>query len=218
MVFMKKFNCLFIFLMMLSMTKTSFAQEGIKDVFNSSETSILYLGVDFTQARLIDESDVNLADIRERFFASINELIVNEPARYELGKALRKKMVDHNLAIVSKRNKAANMDLFLSSNTKDYHRFSATDIDNFVKKYDFDGNKGIGLIFFVEGMSKSLKGESIWVTFVDMKSKKVLMTERVIGKTRGAFGFRNFWAAPIKDVIDLIESKLYKEWTLKYSR
>jgi hypothetical protein len=31
----------------------------------------------------------------------------------------------------------------------------------------------------VEGMSKGQKGETIWVTFIDMGAKKMLFTERM---------------------------------------
>jgi hypothetical protein len=71
-------------------------------------------------------------------------------------------------------------------------------------------------LFVVEGMSKGQKGETIWVTFIDMGAKKMLFTERMEGKTGMAFGFRNYWAAPINDVIKTIEKKKYKEWQAKY--
>jgi hypothetical protein len=71
-------------------------------------------------------------------------------------------------------------------------------------------------LFVVEGMSKGQKGETIWVTFIDMGAKKMLFTERMEGKTGMVFGFRNYWAAPINDVIKTIEKKKYKEWQAKY--
>ena len=70
-------------------------------------------------------------------------------------------------------------------------------------------------MFIVEGMSKSAKAASVWVTFVDVKTKKVLHTERIEGKA-GGFGFRNYYAAAIKNVLDQIEKKKYKEWKSQY--
>jgi hypothetical protein len=44
------------------------------------------------------------------------------------------------------------------------------------------------------------------------------MTERMEGKLNklGGFGFKNYWAAPFKDVIDEIKKKKYSEWKSKY--
>ena len=48
-----------------------------------------------------------------------------------------------------------------------------------------------------------------------MKTKKVLMTERIIAKATG-IGFRNYWASTIREVIEEIDKKKYKEWRNKY--
>jgi hypothetical protein len=49
-----------------------------------------------------------------------------------------------------------------------------------------------------------------------MKTKKILMTERIESKVGGGFGFRNYWASTIKSLIDTIEQRKYNEWKLKY--
>ena len=46
----------------------------------------------------------------------------------------------------------------------------------------FQGKKGIGILFVMEAMSKREKAAAIWVTLIDMKTKKVLLTERIEGK------------------------------------
>ena len=68
----------------------------------------------------------------------------------------------------------------------------------------------------MEAMSKSEKAASIWVTLVDMKSKKVLMTERIESKVSMAFGFRNYWASSIRNLIETIQKKKYNEWKSRY--
>ena len=93
---------------------------------------------------------------------------------------------------------------------------AAEDINKLVRGFDFAGKKGVGLLFVVDGMSKAKKGANIWVTFIDMGTKKVLMTERMEGKATMAFGFRNYWANPLRDVINDIEKKKFKEWKAKY--
>jgi len=84
-----------------------------------------------------------------------------------------------------------------------------------VKGFDFKGKKGLGVLLVCEAMSKSEKAIALWVTFVDMSSRKVLLTDRVEGKTAMGFGFRNFWAGGIKSALEQIEKKKYKEWKAK---
>ena len=60
------------------------------------------------------------------------------------------------------------------------------------------------MLFVIDGMSKSKEEASGWVTFVDMKSKKVLLTEYKTGKA-GGFGFRNYWAKSFQNILKAAE-------------
>jgi hypothetical protein len=64
------------------------------------------------------------------------------------------------------------------------------------------------MMFFVEGMNRGTAEEGILVTFVDIKSKTVLLTKYVSSKGQGS-GFRNFWAKPL--YVALKEMNL-KKW------
>lgn len=211
---MNKLNWLIAFLFFVGITQQLSAQ-SLKDVFNSSETPVFYLGVDFTLARLIDAPE-NPTDIRDRHYPGINYLVVNEPKRYDLAGAFHKSTIEHDLSLVDKRNAKINTEEIKTNNSGDYSRLKEEDISKLVKGFDMGGKKGVGLLFVMEGMSKAKKGASIWVTFIDMGSKKLLMTERIEGKTGMGFGFRNFWANPIREVIEDIEKKKYKEWKARY--
>ena len=202
-------------LLFLSGAFQNLMAQTVKDVFNSSETPIFYLGVDFTLAKLIDAPEMAL-DVRDRNYPAINAQLVNEPKKYDLAAAFHKSNIDHDLSMVEKRNAKINAEEIKSSNSADYSRLMDGDITKLVKSWDFAGKKGVGLMFVVEGMSKQRKGASMWVTLVDMGSKKVLMTERVEGKTSIGFGFRNYWLNPIRDVINDIEKKYYNNWKSKY--
>ncbi|MEO6548351.1 MAG: hypothetical protein ABIN94_10140 [Ferruginibacter sp.] len=211
---MNRLKCLVAFAFLLGIAQHITAQTA-KDVFNSSETPVFYLGVDFTLAKLIDAPESPL-DVRDRNFPAINDLIVNEPKKYDLAGAFHKSNIDHDLSMVAKRNAKINAEEIKSTNTSDYSRLKEDDISKLVKGFDYNGKKGVGLLFVMEGMSKGNKGASMWVTLIDMGAKKVLMTERMVGKTGMAFGFRNYWANPIRDVIEDVEKKKYKEWKSKY--
>jgi glycosyltransferase involved in cell wall biosynthesis len=202
----------FIFIGML--VQPAFSQT-LKDFFNSSETSALYLGIDFTRAKLIDDATANEMDIRDRQFAGINDLIVTETKKFDMNSAFHKSNIDHDLGLVAKRNEKADAEKIKSTSTSDFHRLKEDDITALVKGFDFGDKKGIGLLFVMEAMSKSGKAAAIWVTFIDMKTKKVLLTERIECKTKMAIGFRNYWASSVKSLLDEIEDRKYKEWKNK---
>lgn len=201
----------------LSFSAAHVFSQTIKDVFNSSETQLVYLGIDFTKAKLIDDAGANEMDIRDRQFGGINQVVVNEPKRYDFIGSFRKSNIEHDLGPVGKRNLKVDAANIKSSTTSDFQRLKESDITTLVKGFDFDNKKGVGILFVMEGMSKSAKAASVWVTFIDIKSKKVLMTERIETKASSAIGFRNYWASTIRNLLETIEKKKYSEWKQKYS-
>lgn len=211
-----RLNRLFAALLFCAVSPSAFSQ-NLKDVFTNSESPIFYLGIDFSKARLLDSG--NPDDIRNHLYGSINELIINEPKKYDLKEAFHKSNIDHDLGPVSAKNEKANINEIISTNSADFNRFKENDIASMVKALDLSGKKGIGLLFVMEAMRKSdKKGDAaIWVTLIDMGTKKVLMTERIESKASTAIGFRNYWASAIRNLIDIIHKKKYDEWKSKYS-
>jgi hypothetical protein len=194
----------------------TFAQTTAKDVFGNSETQVLYLGIDFTKTKIIDDATANALDIRDRQYAAVNDLIINEAKKYDLKSAFHKSYIDHDLGLVSQMNSKINAEEIKSTSTADYHRLQPADIESVVRGYNFSGKKGVGLLFVAEAVSKSEKAIAVWVTLIDMNSRKILMTERMEGKV-GGFGFRNYIAAGIKNILETIEKKKYEEWKKKYN-
>lgn len=205
-------------LLMVFFAAQSLQAQTLKDVFTSSETPIFYLGVDFTKTKIIDDPNANVNDIRDRQYTGINDLIITEEKKFDLKSAFHRNSLDHDLSMVDKRNEKANTEDIKSTNSADYHRLKEEDINALVRGFDFGDKKGIGLLFVMEAMSKGEKSIAMWATLIDMKSKKVLMTERVEGKLGMGFGFRNYYATGIKNAIDHIEKKQYEEWKAKYGK
>ena len=212
-----KLNWLFAALLSCGISTPSFSQ-GLKDVFTNSALPIVYLGIDFSKARLIGNG--NPEDIHNRLYKSINELIVDEPKKYKLEKAFHNDNITHDFSAVTAQNDKVNIDEIISTHSSDFNRFKETDIAAMVDALNLSGKQGIGLLFIMEAMRKLDKhgDAAIWVTLIDMKTKKVLMTDRMESRASMAIGFRNYWASTIKNLIDSIHSSKFKEWEKKYSR
>jgi hypothetical protein len=124
---------------------------------------------------------------------------------------LEKSSIASDLSFVMEKNAKADVAKLLSSSSADDNRFSKSTIEDIVKGYNFGGKKGVGMMFIMESMNKTASQGSMYVTFIDMGSRKVLYTERMSGKA-GGFGFRNYWVKPVYEVIEKIDKTKYKEW------
>ena len=209
---MKKISVLIV---ALFIGMSSFAQMTKADVFGRKE--VTWLGLDFSQVNFIgdaaqwkDAGNVTSDQLRDNYFVSWNELFEKEQSKYDVGKAISRTGVDYALDVTEKVNNRLNRDFF-SDNGNDYKHLDEQKIKKLVSKYNFQGNKGLGLMFFVEGMSKGKTSASMWVTFVDMNTKKVLFTKRVEGKASG-FGFRNYWAKSFYNVLKTMWTGSFKQW------
>ena len=61
-----------------------------KTFFNSDTVSAVYLGIDFTLAKLINDEASNATVIQSQQFNGINDLIVKENKKYDVQEAYRR--------------------------------------------------------------------------------------------------------------------------------
>jgi len=202
-------NLLFLSCFILS-AFTLYAQKG-EDIVRSNKP-ITWLGLDFSQARHIgiashfkDAGEVTADAVRDKYIPGWNELFINEQKKFDVAKYVHRESVAYALEVTSKPNNKVGANFF-SMDPGDYSRLSESDISKAVKAYDFMGKKGVGLLFFVESMSKGKEEASAWITFVDMGTKTVLQTRRATGKP-GGFGFRNYWAKAFLNILKETDSR-----------
>jgi len=200
-------------LLFIAVNAQSLLAQTKADIFDEKKP-IAWLGVDYSQTRFIGDPTKGIAsnkgtvtndEFREVFTFQWNELFVDEQKKYDVAKAVHRESVKYAIDVAMKANKELTKKDFFSNNPSDFKTLDAAKIADVVSKYDFQKNDGIGLIFFVEGMSKGQASMGVWVTFVDMKSKTVLLTDYQTGKP-GGFGFRNYWAKPLYTIIKDMES------------
>lgn len=210
----QKISCLFLCMLLLGSSITSFSQT-LQEFFSNSSATLTYLGIDYTQNRLINDPGGNANDIKGRLYNSMNEVVINEMGKnYNIAGAFdRSGSVTTDISAVTARNEKINASEIMSSAPSDFNRLKEDDIAKCVKALDLKGKEGVGLVFIMEGMKKEEKKSygAVWVTLIDMKTKKILMTERMEQEAAG-FGFRNFWVSIIKKTIVEIDKKSYKTW------
>jgi hypothetical protein len=171
------------------------------DVFDE-KTPIAWLGLDYSQVKFIgaptdyeSKSDSLTSEkIIHTYMPAWNGLFTMQQKKFDVAKAIHRSQVNYMVDLTEKQNRQIKRELF----TKDSLTFKTLDeqkISDLVKNYDFGGNTGIGMLFFIEGISKAKEKEGAWITFVDMGSKTLIYTSYQVGKT-GGMGFRNTWINP----------------------
>jgi len=173
---------------------------------HNERTVITWLGLDFSQTKFIGSAtefkDVGVITndkFRDDYTAAWNQLFINEQKKYDVAAALHRGEVKYAMNVTAKANSVIKKDFF-SNDPDNYKTLDEAKIAQLVKAYNFQGKEGVGLLFFVEGMSKGKEEASAWVTFVDMDSRTVLLTMYETGKP-GGFGFRNYWAKAFFNIL-----------------
>jgi hypothetical protein len=200
-------------------TITADAQDLMQSVFDP-KAEITWLGVDLSQAKLIGDRERwgSTSDV-QRIMEAWNDLIVKEKDKFNIARALGKERDKvRNMVEVTKESNA-NLDVteMFSNEKTDHVRLRPGDIVAVVSEYDFKDASGLGLMFNVESFSKLDDEAAIWVTFIDIRNKEVLFSERMTGQPGGA-GMRNFWANSVFEVLERMKKKEFEMWRKKYYR
>lgn len=181
------------------------------DVFKVN--NITWYGLDFSNIKLIGSEGFTDPDaIKNQFFYSWNNLIITETDKYDLAGFFHKSSVENDLSIVKERNMLPDPDE-LVINT-DYS-FGEDEVKKIISEYDITGKEGIGLVFIMESFNKNEELGYMWVSFFDIETKEVLLSNKMSGKP-GGFGIRNYWAKSFYNVMKSIGKKKWKAWKAQY--
>ncbi|MBI4648260.1 MAG: hypothetical protein HY738_17170 [Bacteroidia bacterium] len=197
--------------------QASFAQSAktAKDIFTAAE--IYWFGLDFSQLKCIGDGFSDAYDIKNKFFSEWNKLVITEGERYNFKKALRKNSVPFDISMIEKVNSQVNADKLVLYSTIGIKELDQTTVEELVKKYTLPINEGIGLVFIIDSFDKTKVTGTMYVTFFDLATKKVLLTEKMEGKAVGV-GFRNFWAGTVYSVLKEITLTKYDNWNTLYNK
>ena len=201
------------FLTITTLSLTALFAQTKEDIFNSA-TPVTWLGLDFSKTKVFGTAaqfgnvgEITNVQMRDKYIPEWNQLFINEMKKYDIANAIHRMQVKFELDVTAKANQNIKDDFF-TNNFDDLNTLDSKKIETLVAHYDFNNQEGIGLMFFVEGMNKPKTEISCWVTFVNMKTKKVLLTQREVGKV-GGIGFRNYWAKGFFTILKDMKSDYY---------
>lgn len=212
----KLLSIFFSFLFITTVAKT----QDVKDLFNETDVPIVWLGIDFSQVKLIGDffqigeaGEMSPAQIRNRFFPAWNELVLRESRKYDIAGMFRKDEVIYGIDPIMEINKNASL---AEMETESEPNYSKEDIQNFISDYNFDHNEGIGLLFVAESLNKYRERGTYHFVAINLANNEILLHERMAGSA-GGFGLRNYWARTYYEVIREITGN-YRSWRRAYGR
>jgi hypothetical protein len=209
---MKRLYTVLAFLFLMTAAQ---AQNSLQGLF-SGTTKLTFLGTDFTNAKYVGA--VGFMDpvaIKNQHIKSWNSLLVLEPKKFSLQKPFKIKdesLYETNVDDLTRVNTNADVE---GNITDAQHSLSEADVKRIVSGYKLAPSEGVGLAYIAENLDKDREEFTAWVTFIDLGTKSVLHTERIVSKP-GGFGFRNYWAGAIYKLNKQIESKYYKQWAKQF--
>jgi len=215
-----------ILLVVVLFSQGTYAQTTAADIFDRSKNNVIWLGIDYSHVKLYGtfseitsptgyhQLEKGPLEIRDRYFVEWNDLVIAESDKYNLEKALRKKSVPFDIRMTEITNSKTNIDKMFP---KSSYGLNEDSISNIVANYDLsviEAKEGIGMVAIMETMNKGKGQASMHITFFDLATQKVLLTERMTGAANG-LGFRNYWIKPIYVVFIKIRDTQYAKWKAK---
>lgn len=189
-----KFSKIFLFLLIAGITVNMLnAQNSSKA---SQEQSVVWLGVDYTLAKftLVAETPQQVIN----YLPAINNLIIMEQEKkYKIKEFFNKTTVLNEISPVNERNAKIDPAKLVSTNP---HTISQDDVKGLIKNFSTETRSGMGLLFVAENMNKATVKGSFYVVFFDLATKEIIDSRRMEAKPFG-FGFRNFWAGAVYNVM-----------------
>lgn len=186
------------------------------DIFNP-EVEITWLGIDLTKSKLIGDRERygSESDMR-RLADGWNDLFLKEPEKFNVARAVGRKQVKNAIEVTKEHNQQLEILSHYTDNKDEFGHMKLSDVDEVLNEYDFSGLSGIGLMFIVESFSKPNGKASVWVTFINLETKEVLLTEKLMG-TPGGAGLRNYWANACHDILEKMRAKDFPRWRKSYA-
>jgi hypothetical protein len=197
---MKKVSLLFLLTVLSNLLIAQTKQEALKT------DTILWFGLDFSNARFIDESAFKSpVELKNKLFKQWNRLLLEEPEKYDIPKFFKVSAAKTELGEVYRRNE--NVDpagIVLDMRGMDYC-LNESKIKEIIGQYETDFN-GYGLVLIMESFNKIKAQGSMWVTYFYIPTKEVVFTKRMVGEA-GGIGIKNYWVASVYNVFEKSRSE-----------
>lgn len=108
--------------------------QNVENIFSGSTNQIIWLGVDFTQVRILGDIGTVSSSELLPLFDNINLLIISESEKYDFKQALRKSAIEFDLNLVNELNSRIDAEkIIIYASPNENNRIDEELIGNLVK-------------------------------------------------------------------------------------
>ena len=192
----------------LLITIAMYSQDFPYETYKSSK--VTYLGLDYTQARFVDDvAFVSAEELSTKFFKTWNRMLVTEPDKYDFKKFTDKANAIIDLSIMDERNSKIDPSNIIQN---DFFDLKQSEIPQIVRSMDFGDLDGLVAFFIVGTYNKNAALASYFLVLFDVDQVEILYTKKYTSKPAG-FGFKNYWARTYYEVLLQVEKDNKKKWS-----
>ncbi|OYT16826.1 MAG: hypothetical protein B7C24_05890 [Bacteroidetes bacterium 4572_77] len=173
-----------------------------------------FYGLDFTKVRIDENSGVTAfyepATFQDKYIPAINELLIDEMKRYDVGRSYSKTQVDYDFEIANDRN--YEFDIYKAYVEEEQIPTLEKDVvKEAVSHYKNKDKKGLGLLYVVDNINHERNIITIQVVFFNENTGETYLIKRARGEMKG-FSIRNYYAGGIRQIIKDTEKTYNKRW------
>ncbi|CAA6813139.1 MAG: Unknown protein [uncultured Aureispira sp.] len=194
----------------LVITSFSYGQD-VSEFFTSLEAEVEFVGLDFSQVKMVGLSTRNTSDeVQGDCFRAWNDLLLQERRKYDVKRAFMKRKIFYNFDMLNRLNKKIKP-LEIQTDLSP-QSFSTKKLQLLVDRYDTNEMKSkYGLSFVVHSLNQFRERAYIYVVVFDVATKKILFSAQTSGDA-GGFGFRNYWARTVYNILGNIRDYKFRTW------
>lgn len=178
-----------ILFLFLTTSMFSFGQgkSALKDI-----QSIKFYGVDYSHAKVFgaEESPIQF----KTAFGKINELFFTEAKKYNVGKLVKKRVIEISLDAVNQVNESMNLAELMTTDRS--YSLNKEQIKAAIQELPVKKSPGVGMVFIAQFLDKSTNMGTYQVVFFNTDTKEIVEEWITEGKA-GGFGLRNYWAGSV---------------------
>ena len=192
---MKTLSNFIAFLCLCSLSAAAQLPAAVTD----SNIPITWLGLDFEEALIIGDAALDMPSFTGIYAKRINDIIENEPKRYDFAKYLKKTTVYYETEMLNESNAIIFGNIFVPS-APNLQSFTTEEIADLVADYSLRDNEGIGVALIVRAMNRTKGKLTANLTYIDMADKTVLYSKEFTVNA-GGVEWAAYWANAVRRLL-----------------
>jgi hypothetical protein len=191
--------------------------QSLKDVLLNKKYEIDFVGIDFSEAKLVGTS----SDFRKPrriikdYFSRWNNMFHIDADKYELTNYFRKENINLLTETVDSINNIIDpYNLVVHITPK---RLNSKLTQKMINKYEVVSDNEVSMVFIINSLNKLRKQAIVDIVYFNNKSKEIIFKTTITSEP-GGFGLKNYWEGAFLNLFKQVKKKEYKKWKKQFKK